>query len=256
MTFKTKFELYKWLVMPFGFNNAISTFMRLMNHVLRSLIGKCVVVYFDDIFIYSTCLSDDLLHVRDVLEILRKEILFANLDKCVFCTQEVTFLDFVVGSHGIKVNEEKVKAIQDWPTPNIERLTQAPILALPNFSKSFELECDASSVGIRVMILQERHPITYSSEKLKELYALVKALQTWQQYLLPKEFVIHSDHEALKHLRGQGKLNKRHGKWVEFLEKFPYVIKHKQGKMNVVENALLRRHVPIAMLETKMLSID
>ena len=74
----------------------------------------------------------------------------------------------------------------------------------------------------------------------KELYALVRILQTWQHYFLPKEFVIHSDHESVKHLKGQGKLNKRHAKWVEFIEQFPYVIKHKQEKQNIVADALSR----------------
>ena len=94
-----------------------------------------------------------------------------------------------------------------------EKLTNAPILALPNFSKSLEIECEASNVEIRVVLLQEGHPIAYFSEKLKganlnystydkEMYALIRALQTWQHYLLPKEFVIHSDHESLKHLKG------------------------------------------------------
>jgi len=122
-----------------------------------------------------------------------------------------------------------------------EKLTNAPILALPNFSKTFELECDAFGVGIGVVLLQGGHPIAYFSEKLhgaslnyptydKELYALVRALQTWEYYLVSKEFVIHSDHESLKYLKGQHKLNKRHAKWMEFLEQFPYVIKYKKGK--------------------------
>ncbi|RDX85649.1 Retrovirus-related Pol polyprotein from transposon 17.6, partial [Mucuna pruriens] len=85
---RTKFGLYEWLIMPFNLTNALSNFMRLMNHVLRSLIGKCMVVYFDDFFIYSTCLDDHLLH-------------------------------FIINSHGVKVEEEKVKAIQDWPTPTM-----------------------------------------------------------------------------------------------------------------------------------------
>ena len=64
----------------------------------------------------------------------------------------------------------------------------------------------------------------------KELYALVRTLETWQHYLWPKEFVIHFDHESLKHIKSQAKLNPRHAKWVEFIETFPYVIKHKKRK--------------------------
>jgi len=119
-----------------------------------------------------------------------------------------------------------------------EKLTKAPVLALPDFSKTFELEYDASYVDVGAVLLQGGHPIAYFSEKLhgvtlnyptydKELYALVGALQTWEHYLVSKEFVIHSDHKPLKYIRGQCKLNKRHAKWVEFLEKFPYVIKYK-----------------------------
>jgi len=72
----------------------------------------------------------------------------------------------------------------------------------------------------------------------------------------PKEFVIHSDHESLKYLKGQSKLNKRHAKWVEFIEQFPYVIKHKQGKDNVVVDALARRHTLLNVLDTKYLGFD
>ena len=104
-----------------------------------------------------------------------------------------------------------------------DKLCSAPVLALPE-------------MGIGVVLMQDRRPIAYFSEKLsgatlnyptydKELYALVRALETWQHYLWPKEFVNHSDHESLKHLKGQGKLNRRHAKWVEFIENFPYVIK-------------------------------
>jgi len=146
-----------------------------------------------------------------------------------------------------KWGQEQEKAFETLK----DKLTKAPILALPNFTKTFEIECDASNIGIGDILLQEGHPIACFSEKLKgihlnystydkELYALVRALQNWQHYLFPKEFVIHSDHKSLKYLKGQSKLNKRHVKWVEFIEQFPYVIKHKQGKANVVADALSR----------------
>ncbi|XP_056851761.1 uncharacterized protein LOC130500850 [Raphanus sativus] len=259
--FKTKHGLYEWLVMPFGLTNAPSTFMRLMNHVLRSFLGLFVVVYFDDILVYSKSLEEHIVHLRNVLDVLRKEKLFANLKKCTFCTDNLVFLGFVVSADGVKVDQEKVKAIQEWPIPKTisekevgfkwgeaqelafqslkEKLTHTPLLILPDFNKTFEIECDASGIGIGAVLMQERRPIAYFSEKLggatlnyatydKELYALVRALQTWQHYLWPKEFVIHTDHESLKYLKGQNKLSKRHARWVEFIETFPYVIKYKQ----------------------------
>ena len=317
--FKTKYGLYEWLVMPFGLTNAPSTFMRLMNHVLRVFIGKFVVVYFDDILVYSKNVEEHLDHLRAVLDTLRRESLYANFKKCSFCMDKIVFLGFVVSANGIEVEKDKVKAILDWPTPkNIsevrsfhglasfyrrfvknfstiaaplneivkkevgfhwgekqqhafdllkEKLTTAPILTLPNFDKTFELECDASGVGIGAVLMQEGKPIAYFSEKLKgaqlnyptydkELYALVRALETWQHYLWTKEFVIHTDHESLKYLKGQGKLSKRHIKWVEFIESFPYVIKYKKGKENIVADALSRRHALITTLSSKLLGFE
>ncbi|CAL0305045.1 unnamed protein product [Lupinus luteus] len=180
--FKTTYGLYEWLVMPFGLTNAPSTFMRLMNHVLREFLGKFVVVYFDDILIYSKSLDE---HYEHLKELVKKNVVFHWGER-----QEQAF------------NQLKAK------------LTSAPVLLLPNFAKSFELECDASNIGIGAVLMQEGHPISYFSEKLngaalnystydKELYALVRALQTWQHYLLSKEFVIHSDHESLTYLKGQ-----------------------------------------------------
>ncbi|KAA3477934.1 Retrovirus-related Pol polyprotein from transposon 17.6 [Gossypium australe] len=261
--FKTKYGLYEWLVMPFGLTNAPSTFMQLMNHVLRAFIGLFA----------CKCLSDHLNHLRAVLEVI--------------------FLGFVVSAGGLEVDQDKVKAIQEWPCPtNVSQvrsfhdlasfyrrfvpnfsniaapltdcLTNTPLLCLPDFNKTFEVECDASGIGIGAVLMQDGRLIAYFSEKLngatlnyptydKEMYALIRALETWQHYLWPKEFVIHTDHEALKHLKGKTKLNKRHAKWVEFLESFPYVIKYKQGKENVVADALSRRYALLNHLDVKLL---
>jgi hypothetical protein len=107
--------------------------------------------------------------------------------------------------------------------------TQAPLLQLLDFEKFFELECDASRIGIGGVLIQGGKPITLFSEKLhgpllnystydKELYALVRVFQTWRHYLWSKEFVIHSDHESLKYLKWQANRNKHHAKWIEFID--------------------------------------
>ena len=317
--FKTKFGLYEWLVMPFGLTNAPSTFMRLMNEVLRAFIGKFVVVYFDDILIYNKSMDEHLDHLRAVFNALRDARLFGNLEKCTFCTDRVAFLGYVVTPQGIEVDKSKIEAIQGWPVPTTitqvrsflglagfyrrfvkdfstiaaplheltkkgvsfswgkaqehsfhmlkDKLTHAPLLQLPDFNKTFELECDASGIGMGGVLLQEGKPVAYFSEKLsgpmlnystydKELYALVRTLETWQHYLWPKEFVIHSDHESLKHIRSQGKLNRRHAKWVEFIESFPYVIKHKKGKENVIADALSRRYTLLTQLDYKIFGLE
>ena len=201
--------------MPFGLTNAPRTFMRLMNHVLRDFLGHFVVIYFDDILIFSRTLESHVEHLREVLLVLRAQHLFANFKKCHFCSESVVFLDFIVGKDGLQVDEEKIKAIQYWPQPTTmtqvrsflglagfyrgfmplfstitalltkltkkdvvfhwgkeqeaafielrSRLTKAPLLVLPDFSKVFEVGCDALRIGLGGVLTQKGKPIAYFS---------------------------------------------------------------------------------------------
>jgi hypothetical protein len=121
-----------------------------------------------------------------------------------------------------------------------KRVTEAPILASLNFDKVFEVDCDASHVGIGAILIQVGRPIAFFSEKLNEVrknyytfdvefYAIVQALQHWRHYLVSKEFVLFIYHIKLQYVSTQNKLNSRHAKWISFLQGYAFVLKHKSG---------------------------
>ncbi|XP_024010447.1 uncharacterized protein LOC112085464 [Eutrema salsugineum] len=298
--FKTREGLFEWLVMPFGLSNAPSTFMRVVNQALRPFIGKFVVVYFDDILIFSSSLDDHLQHLRNVLDILRRDQFFVAKHKCDLGTDHVLFLGYMVSKDGLSVDKNKVEAVQSWPVPRSltevrsfhglasfyrrfvphfssimapitdcmregkftwtdaastafatikDKLTSAPILVLPDFTQACELHCDASKLGIAVLSQQGR-PIAYYSEKLSgarirystydiEFYAVVQAIKHWRHYLFHREFILFTDHDALKHLDSQAKVSSRHATWITFLQQFTFTILHKAGKLTVWQMLLV-----------------
>ena len=145
-------DLYEWLVMPFGLTNAPSTFMRLMNEVLKNFLGKFVIVYLDDILIFSKTLDEHLLHIRRVLERLKEEKMFINLKKCSFVKKELVHLGFVVSPKGLKMDPKKVRAILEWPTPRSAtevRSFHGLVSFYKNFIKNFSGICAPLTETIR-----------------------------------------------------------------------------------------------------------
>ena len=129
--------------MPMGLSEAPGTFMRLMHFVLHPYIGVFVVVYFDDILVFSKSMKEHLKHVRTVLQTFRKERLYANMKKCTFGVDKLVFLGFVVSSKGVHVDESKIEAIKTWPQPtNLQQVCR--FLGLACFYRCFVKDLSSS----------------------------------------------------------------------------------------------------------------
>jgi hypothetical protein len=128
--FNTRHDKYEFLVMPFGLTNAPATFQTVINNILRPFLDKFVVVYLDDITVYSNSHEEHLEHLRQVFKALAEHKLYANPAKCVFNKPEVKFCGHIVGSGTVPVMQDKIQAIKDWPQPrNIHNVRQ--FLGLP-----------------------------------------------------------------------------------------------------------------------------
>nr|GEW38605.1 RNA-directed DNA polymerase [Tanacetum cinerariifolium] len=211
--------------MPFGLSNAPSTFMRLMNHVLKPFLKRFVVVYFDDILVYSRTETDHQSHLQQLFEVDDKKIqaiqdwpvpqtiqqvrsfhglasfyrrFIKNFSTIVAPMTEIT------KSKHFEWNPQAQLAFEELK----RRLSSTPVLALPCFTDVFEVECDTSGGGIGAVLSQSGRLIAYFSEKFndakrrystydKEFYAIIRVLDHWQHYVILKEFILHSDHEAL-----------------------------------------------------------
>ena len=199
-TFKTHHGLYEFKVMPFGLTNAPATFQAAMNILFALLLRKCVLVFMDDILIYSATLEEHLQHLEQVFTILHENQLYVKLSKCSFAQQGLEYLGHVISAAGVQTDPAKISAVRDWPVPtNVKQvrgflgltgyyrrfikhygiisrslsdllkkdavftwtptteaafqslktaLAQAPVLALPDFKKTFMIETDANNSGI------------------------------------------------------------------------------------------------------------
>ena len=139
-------------------------------------------------------------------------------------------------------------------------MSSCPVLALPDFTKPFELHCDASGDGIGAVLMQEKHPIVFESRKLYgversysiydwEMLAIMHALAKFRSYLVGGKFVIKTDHNSIKYFMNQRDLNDRQQKWITKLQAYNFDIEFVKGKKNVVADALSRRPHICALTE-------
>ncbi|GJY96965.1 putative reverse transcriptase domain-containing protein [Tanacetum coccineum] len=220
--FRTRYGHYEFQVMPFGLTNAPAVFMDLMNRVCKPYLDKFVIVFIDDILIYSKNKQEHEEHLKLILELLKKEELYAKFSKCEFWIPKVQFLGHVIDSQGLagyyrrfiegfskivkpmtKLTQKKVKFV--WGDKQEaafqllkQKLCSAPILALPEGSEDFIAYCDASKKGLGAVLMQGEKVISYASRQLKiysknytthdlELGAVVFALKIWRHYMKERE---------------------------------------------------------------------
>ncbi|GJZ64155.1 putative reverse transcriptase domain-containing protein [Tanacetum coccineum] len=175
-------------------------------------------------------------HLKLILELLKKEELYAKFSKCEFWSSKVQFLGYVIDSEGIHVDPAKIESIKDWASPKTpteirqflaafqllkQKLCSAPILALPEGSENFMVYCDASLKGLGAVLMQREKVIAYASRQLK---------------IHEKNYTTHDlELEAVK------ELNMRQRRWLEFLSDYDCEIHYHLGKANVVADALSRK---------------
>nr|GEV06968.1 putative reverse transcriptase domain-containing protein [Tanacetum cinerariifolium] len=247
--FRTRYGHYEFQVMPFGLTNAPAD------------------------------KKEHEEHLKSILELLKKEKLYAKFSKCEFWILKVQFLSHVIDSRGIHVDPAKIESIKDWASPKIPmEICQFLCLAgyyrrfIEGFSKiaktmtkltqkeikfdwgseDFVVYCDASHKGLGVVLMQREKVIAYASRQLKvheknytthdlELGSVVFALNIWRHYLYGTKCTLFTDHKSLQHILDQKELNMRQRHWFELLSDYDCDIRYHPRKANVVADALSRK---------------
>nr|GFC16597.1 putative reverse transcriptase domain-containing protein [Tanacetum cinerariifolium] len=249
--------------------------MDLMNRVCKPYLDKFMIIFINDMLIYSKDEKEHEEHLKEILELLKKEELYAKFSKCEFWIPKVQFLGHVIDSQGIHVDPAKIESIKDWASPkSLTEIRQFLGLAgyyrrfIEGFSKiakpmtkltqkkvKFELGdkqeaafqllkqrlCSAPILalpeGSEDFIIHEKNYTTYDLE----LGAVVFALKIWRHYLCGTKCTMFTDHKSIQHILDQKELNMRQRRWLEFLSDYDCDIRYHPGKANVVADALSRK---------------
>ncbi|WVZ76697.1 hypothetical protein U9M48_024650 [Paspalum notatum var. saurae] len=274
--FITRFGLYEYTVMSFGLTNAPAYFMNLMNKVFIEYHDKFVVVFIDDILIYSKTEKEHEEHLRLVLQKLREHKLYAKLSKCEFWLDQMPFLGHIVSKGGIMVDPSKISSVMDWKVPEVVKEVRG-FLGLAGYYRRFiesfsriakpmtsllekgvpfiwtkERQAAFDELKKRLTTAPEGKVIAYASRQLRkhevnypthdlELAAVVHALKIWRHYLFGNRCEIYTDHKSLKYIFTQNELNMRQRRWLELIKDYDLEIHYHPGKANVVADALSRK---------------
>ncbi|GJT67890.1 putative reverse transcriptase domain-containing protein [Tanacetum coccineum] len=257
--FRTRYGHYEFQVMPFGLTNAPAVFMDLMNRVCKPYLDKFVIVFIDDILIYSKSIHVDPAKIESIKDWASPK---TPTEIRQFLGLAGYYRRFIEGFSKIaksmtKLTQKGVKF--DWGDKQEaafqllkQKLCSAPILALPEGSKDFIAYCDASKKGLGAVLMQREKVISYASRQLKiyeknytthdlELGAVVFALKILRHYLYGTKCTVFTDHKSLQHILDQKELNMRQRRWLELLSDYDCEIRYHPGKANVVADALSRK---------------
>jgi len=191
--FRTHHGHYEWLVMPFGLTNAPATFQSLMNQIFKHVAQKFVLVFFDDILVYSPSWLQHLEHLEIVLQILKEEHLFAKSSKCSFAVREIAYLGHVISVSEVAMDKEKLSAIQDWPRPTSLPLLRG-FLGLTGYYRKFVRSY--ASIAAPLTDLTKKEAFVWNPEAEKAFELLKTALTTAPLLRLPNfslPFVLETD---------------------------------------------------------------
>ncbi|KAJ9541503.1 hypothetical protein OSB04_028009 [Centaurea solstitialis] len=163
MSFRTRYEHYEFLVMSFDLTNAPAAFMDLMNRVCRPMLDRSVIVFIDDILIYSKTKEEHVVHLREVLEVLRRERRYAKFSKCAFWLQEVQFLGHIVHQEGIKVDPSKIEAVMNWEVPKTPTEIRS-FMGLAGYDRRFIQEFSRIAVPL-TKLTKKNKPYVWGTEQ-------------------------------------------------------------------------------------------
>ncbi|XP_074346927.1 uncharacterized protein LOC141685740 [Apium graveolens] len=211
--FRTRYGHYEFLVMAFGLTNAPAAFMDLMNRIFKKYLDKFIIIFIDDILIYSKTEEEHAAHLRTTLEILRKEQLYAKFSKCEFWLKEVQFLGHIISREGIQVDPAKIEAVLNWERPKTPTEVRS-FLGLAGYYRRFVKDFAKIATPL-TKLTRQSEKFEWNSKCEESFQELKNRLVTAPVLVLPDEqgnFVIYSDASY----RGLGCVLMQHGNVIAY----------------------------------------